>query len=420
MCVLNSTLHFCHIVCSQAQWISSRTVADTWLHLSPVAVPDTWSPPRLVPPEPEFVAPVGNLTAPVGKEVILSCVVDYLGKYKVGWLRSEDQTVLTMHDKVVTHNSRVGVSHDQLRTWRLHVRQLKESDRGCYTCQINTSVMKQQTGCIDVHVPPDILIEETSGDMAVTEGENATLRCRASGRPTPRISWRREDGEHIMLRLGARNLTQVETYVGNDLHLWRLDRRQMAAYLCIASNDVPPSVSRRIVLSVNFAPSVKVPNQLLGAPLGTDVQMECYVEAFPNTINYWVKNRGEMLLDGPKYVVRESRVSYKVYMWLVVRRFSRSDVGTYNCVATNSLGRGEGTLRLYEIKLHSGTVRDSTDNQLAVVGGLKEAALRPVGAASSSGSVLRAPCAPHWLLLLAVAVAASAAARTLIVGNIKV
>jgi hypothetical protein len=46
------------------------------------------------------------------------------------------------------------------------------------------------------------------------------------------------------------------------------------------------------------APVVKVPNQLLGAPLGTNVSLECYVEAFPNTINYWVKNRGEMLLDG--------------------------------------------------------------------------------------------------------------------------
>lgn len=46
------------------------------------------------------------------------------------------------------------------------------------------------------------------------------------------------------------------------------------------------------------APTVKVPNQLLGAPLGTDVKLKCYVEAYPNTINYWIKNRGEMLLDG--------------------------------------------------------------------------------------------------------------------------
>lgn len=48
----------------------------------------------------------------------------------------------------------------------------------------------------------------------------------------------------------------------------------------------------------SVAPAIKVPNQLLGAPLGTDVQLECYVEAFPHTVNYWVKNRGEMLLEG--------------------------------------------------------------------------------------------------------------------------
>jgi neurotrimin len=43
---------------------------------------------------------------------------------------------------------------------------------------------------------------------------------------------------------------------------------------------------------------IKVPNQLLGAPLGTDVHLECFIEAFPNTINYWTKNRGEMILHG--------------------------------------------------------------------------------------------------------------------------
>jgi hypothetical protein len=79
-----------------------------------------------------------------------------------------------------------------------------------------------------------------------------------------------------------------------------------------AGGTVPPPpqclvvtwlLAEQLMLMVNHfcaavAPVVKVPNQLLGAPLGTDVQLECYVEAFPNTINYWVKNRGEMLLDG--------------------------------------------------------------------------------------------------------------------------
>ncbi|CAG9825632.1 unnamed protein product [Phaedon cochleariae] len=48
-----------------------------------------------------------------------------------------------------------------------------------------------------------------------------------------------------------------------------------------------------------------------------------------------------------KYAIREDRSGYKVFMWLVIKSFSSSDIGTYNCVSTNSLGRAEGTLRLY-------------------------------------------------------------------------
>lgn len=48
-----------------------------------------------------------------------------------------------------------------------------------------------------------------------------------------------------------------------------------------------------------------------------------------------------------KYNIREERSGYKVFMWLVIRSFGRQDIGTYNCVSTNSLGRAEGTLRLY-------------------------------------------------------------------------
>lgn len=71
---------------------------------------------------------------------------------QVGWLKAEDQTILTLDNRVVTHNSRVSVTHDHPRqVWQLHIRQVKESDRGCYMCQINTNKMKKQVGCVDVH-----------------------------------------------------------------------------------------------------------------------------------------------------------------------------------------------------------------------------------------------------------------------------
>ncbi|CAB3383354.1 Hypothetical predicted protein [Cloeon dipterum] len=301
--------------------------------------------------DPDFSNPIKNVTVPVGREAVLACMVTELGHYKVGWMRAEDQTILTLHNKVVTHNARISVTQDNQRTWNLHIRQVKEADRGCYMCQINTSVMKKQIGCVDVHVPPDIKDDQTSSDITVQEGENATLTCKASGHPSPRILWRREDGESLVIRKGASRGEPMDTFSGDTLQLFKLERRQMGAYLCIASNDVPPAVSKRITLNVNFAPVIKVPNQLLGAPLGTDVHLECFIEAFPNTINYWSKNRGEMILHGKKYVVDEVKNSYRVHFKLTIRNFSKRDIGTYTCVSTNSMGKADGTVRLYEIKV---------------------------------------------------------------------
>lgn len=56
-----------------------------------------------------------------------------------------------------------------------------------YMCQINTVPMRSKVGYIDVVVPPDIIVEESSSDVIVTEGSNVTLKCRARGYPLPDI-----------------------------------------------------------------------------------------------------------------------------------------------------------------------------------------------------------------------------------------
>ena len=101
----------------------------------------------------------------------------------MGWLKAKDQTILALHKRVITHNARIDVDHEEDRSvgrlaalnelrlgmgrlyrtnesmiptsndrriWQLKIRQVQESDRGCYMCQINTEEMKKQIGCIDV------------------------------------------------------------------------------------------------------------------------------------------------------------------------------------------------------------------------------------------------------------------------------
>lgn len=101
--------------------------------------------------EPSFSEPIKNVTAASGRDAVLSCYVENLENFKVGWMRASDQTVLALQLRVVTHNSRYSVIHEQTNVWRLRIHSVRESDRGCYMCQINTQPLKKQIGCIDVH-----------------------------------------------------------------------------------------------------------------------------------------------------------------------------------------------------------------------------------------------------------------------------
>ncbi|XP_050440686.1 neurotrimin-like isoform X3 [Adelges cooleyi] len=240
---------------------------------------------------PKFAEPITNVTVPVGREATLVCIVDDLGSYKVAWLRVDTQTILTIHNHVITKNHRIGVSHTDHRTWHIHIREVRESDRGWYMCQINTDPMKSQLGFMDIVVPPDILDYPTSTDMNVREGSNVSLRCAASGSPAPNITWRREGGEQIQMERGK----QVHNVDGPLLNLTRVSRVHMGAYLCIASNGVPPSVSKRIMLVVNFPPMIWIKNQLIGAAVGQSLTLECLSEAYPKSINYWTREAGEII-----------------------------------------------------------------------------------------------------------------------------
>jgi len=53
---------------------------------------------------------------------------------------------------------------------------------------------------LEVVIPPDITSEETTGDLMVPEGGTAKLICRARGYPKPTITWRKEDGNQIIIK----------------------------------------------------------------------------------------------------------------------------------------------------------------------------------------------------------------------------
>lgn len=54
------------------------------------------------------------------------------------------------------------------------------------------------------------------------------------------------------------------------------------------------------------------------------------------------------LIFSEKYEIAEERVSpYQTRIALTISDFNTEDSGTYTCVSTNTVGKAEGTIRLY-------------------------------------------------------------------------
>lgn len=98
----------------------------------------------------------------------------------------------------------------------------------------------------------------------------------------------------------------------------------------------------------SVSPTLVVPNQLVGAPLGTDVTIDCLTEAYPRPISFWsFQESRNMIFSGSKYHIVINEDGYKAHMKLTIRSLSPEDYGSYRCITKNSLGEAEGSMRIY-------------------------------------------------------------------------
>lgn len=69
---------------------------------------------------------------------------------QVAWIHIDRQMILTIHRHVISRVPRFSVSHDNSKTWLLHVSSVQQEDRGYYMCQVNTNPMISQVGYLQV------------------------------------------------------------------------------------------------------------------------------------------------------------------------------------------------------------------------------------------------------------------------------
>ncbi|XP_069953548.1 protein amalgam-like [Cherax quadricarinatus] len=296
---------------------------------------------------PYFEQPVQNVTVQVGRNAKLTCIVENLGNYKVAWGYKGTGAVLTVSTQVITNNPRISIQREQRSTWVLTIANVTRQDQGHYRCQVNTSPPRSIAGFLAVVEPP--VLDGGDEEVTVNRGGSVNLTCRAHGTPTPTVRWIREDYNSI--RISEAHF--VSDYVGSSLLLQKVTQRSAGGYLCIATNGHPPSISKKIIVNVNYVPEVRGPKPTTWALLGTSVSLTCLFAAHPTPRVVWMRENslGSQMLNDEYFTVtpQEGHPPYTHNMTLSMRNLVPSDFGIYTCIVRNFLGETQATTTLREV-----------------------------------------------------------------------
>ncbi|KAI1301448.1 Olfactomedin-like protein 2B [Halotydeus destructor] len=217
-------------------------------------------------------------------------------------------------------------------------------------------------------IPPKMNDKDVLSVLSVYEGDNVKIPCTAEGSPPPKYSWRRDDKKAIIV--GSWSSSAIE---GSVLNFTRILREHMGTYICFANNGVPPAATYTVNLEVIFAPTIKLPKRMMGTKNGSSALLECFVEAFPPALTYWVYGDGKMIENNWKYKMSHDDASslYTTHMRLNITYVEPVDYGLYKCVAKNERGKTYGLSTLYEIG-RSGQIgnqsEESAEGQFTVFG----------------------------------------------------
>ncbi|XP_013861473.1 neurotrimin isoform X2 [Austrofundulus limnaeus] len=266
-----------------------------------------------------------NITVRQGETVLLRCEQGGAMTH-TAWLNRS--SILYAGNDKWSVDPRVSLVALNQMEFTIKIEDVDMMDEGQYICAVQTSSQPRTTSVhILVQVPPKII--NLSRDIVVNEGSNVTLRCQASGKPEPSISW------NYISNSGG--LASEDEY----LEITSISRQRAGTYECTAVNDIGKDV-QTVDITVNYAPAV-AEGRDVGVTLGQRGVLECEADAVPEADFEWYKDDRRIFngLDGMEIVSTGSQSKLTFF------NASESDFGNYTCVAINKLGNSNTSFLLY-------------------------------------------------------------------------
>ena len=280
----------------------------------------------------------------VGNTFVMKCELD----------NTEDNVIIWKHTNRVLFAGDIRVRHDdriEVIDNLLVIEDIKPSDKGVYTCEIENSEAVFRTFSTELNVlePSVASINQVGDQLSVKEGTTLALRCSGAGVPTPEVRWRKGDKE-ISKGIGEAGVV-----------LEYLTRHDQGDIVCEAFNGVGNADEDILTLDIMYAPEVKILPPLLSflPKCGMEIQCEVHSSSPPH-VN-WFYN--DLLLQPKDGVTSWSLDNIHV---IQIDYCDHNILGQFTCKAHTNMGEGETvidiTKEFIQKKMEEIVIEDITNN----------------------------------------------------------
>ncbi|XP_036834633.1 hemicentin-1 isoform X2 [Oncorhynchus mykiss] len=231
------------------------------------------------------------------------------------------------------------------------------SDTGRYVC-VATSVAgeKEINYDVSVLVPPVVEGGDEVTDTTVTINNLLELECRATGTPSPILTWFK-DGQPVRQGEGVR-----VTANGRRLVISRPQVSDTARFQCVATNEAGDH-KRDFNVAVHVPPSIRSTGASeRSVVLHKPISLQCVPNGTPLPSITWLKD-GRPVDTAQEHLKLES-----AGRTLHITEARLEDAGRYTCVATNAAGETQQHIRLSVHEPPSVPYSGETFNETIIAG----------------------------------------------------
>ncbi|NXX29780.1 IGS10 protein, partial [Nicator chloris] len=228
----------------------------------------------------------------------------------------------------------------------LAIEAVTEKDAGDYLCvarnRIGDDLILMK---VSITMKPAKIDHKQQFQKLVPYGKDFRVDCKASGSPTPAISWGLPDGTVVNSAMladdGGHGARRYVLFHNGTLHLNKAGVAEGGDYTCYAQNTLGRDEMKIHVTVVVAAPQIKHNYKThVTVAAGDTALLDCEAAGEPRAQIFWLLPSSEMISSST------DRHSLHANGSLAVRDASPRDAGEYMCVARNP---GGDDTKLYQL-----------------------------------------------------------------------